>query len=72
MQYRATNGTIPDLQERVYNVLEQCQVEMILFDEAQRVSPKALSEIQDISDLDIGVIVVGTDRLTTVLNKDAQ
>lgn len=72
LQYRATQGTIPDLRERLYHVLESCQVEMVIFDEAQRVSPKAMSEIRDISDLDIAVVVVGTDRLNAVLGKDEQ
>ena len=72
LQYRATQGRIPELRERVYQVLRSCQVEMIILDEAQRASTKAMSEIRDISDLEIAVVLVGTDRLNTVIGKDEQ
>jgi DNA transposition AAA+ family ATPase len=46
---------------------------MIIFDEAQRVSAQAMSEIRDISDiLEIAVVLVGTDRLNAVINRDEQ
>lgn len=71
--YQATRGRIPELRERVYQVLGSCQVEMIILDEAQRVSAQALSEIRDISDiLEIAVVLVGTDRLNTVIQRDDQ
>ena len=73
MQYQATRGRIPDLRDRVYHVLESCQVEMIIFDEAQRVNAQAMSEIRDISDiLEIAVVLVGTDRLNAVIQRDDQ
>lgn len=73
LQYQATRGRIPDLRDRVYQVLESCQVEMIIFDEAQRVNAQAMSEIRDLSDiLEIAVVLVGTDRLNTVIQRDAQ
>jgi DNA transposition AAA+ family ATPase len=72
LNYQATQGRIPDLRERLYQVLRGCQVEMIIFDEAQRIPKKALSEIRDISDLEIAVVLVGTDRLNTVLRLDEQ
>ncbi|PZO57437.1 MAG: transposase [Phormidesmis priestleyi] len=73
MQYQATRGRIPELRERVYYVLGSCQVEMILFDEAQRVNAQAMSEIRDISDiLEIAVVLVGTDRLNAVIQRDDQ
>ena len=73
MQYQATRGRIPDLRERVYHVLGSCQVEMIIFDEAQRIAAPTLSEIRDISDiLEIAVVLVGTDRLNTVIQRDDQ
>lgn len=73
MQYQVTQGRIPDLRERVYHVLGSCQVEMIIFDEAQRVSAQAMSEIRDISDiLEIAVVLVGTDRLNAVIQRDDQ
>ena len=72
-QHQANRGRIPDLRARVYQVLESCQVEMIIFDEAQRVSAQAMSEIRDISDiLEIAVVLVGTDRLNTVIQRDDQ
>jgi DNA transposition AAA+ family ATPase len=73
LNYQATQGRIPDLRERLYQVLRGCQVEMIIFDEAQRIPKKALSEIRDISDhLEIAVVLVGTDRLNTILRLDEQ
>lgn len=73
LRYQATKGRIPELRERVYRVLEGCQVEMIIFDEAQRVSAQAMSEIRDISDLlEIAVVLVGTDRLNAVIQRDEQ
>lgn len=72
-QYQATRGRIPELRARVYQVLESCQVEMIILDEAQRVNAQAMSEIRDISDiLEIAVVLVGTDRLNTVIQRDDQ
>ena len=71
--YQATRGRIPELRERVYQVLGSCQVEMIIFDEAQRIAAPALSEIRDISDLlEIAVVLVGTDRLNAVIQRDDQ
>jgi len=72
LQYQATQGRIPELRSRVHHVLRNCQVEMIIFDEAQRASAKALSEIRDIADLGIAVVLVGTDRLNAVIQKDEQ
>ena|GEM_PF-1177021 len=66
MKYRrVTNGTISELRERVYRLLKACQVEMIILDEAHRLRPKTLSEIQDVFELGISVVLVGTDRLDT-------
>ena len=57
----------------MYEVLRGCQVEMIIFDEAQWATAQALSEIKGISDmLDIVVVLVGTDRLNTMLQRDKQ
>lgn len=72
-QYQATRGRIPELRERLYRVLGSCQVEMIIFDEAQRATAQAMSEIRDISDiLEIAVVLVGTDRLNAVVQRDDQ
>lgn len=51
LKYRVTNGTISDLRDRVYRLLQTCQVEMIILDEAHRFRPKTFSEIRDIFDL---------------------
>lgn len=46
---------------------------MIIFDEAQRVSAQAMSEIRDLSDLlEIAVVLVGTDRLNAIIQRDEQ
>ncbi|KAI9129909.1 TniB family NTP-binding protein [Acaryochloris sp. CCMEE 5410] len=66
-------GRIPELRERLYNVLSNCGVEMLILDEAQRLTERAISEARDISDkLEISVVLVGTDRLNAVLSWDEQ
>lgn len=73
LQYQATRGRIPDLRERLYHVLSSCGVEMLILDEAQRLTERAISEVRDISDkLELSVVLVGTDRLNTVLQWDEQ
>lgn len=73
LQYQATRGRIPELRERLHHVLQSCQVEMIIFDEAQRATAQAMSEIRDLSDLlEIAVVLVGTDRLNAVIQRDEQ
>ena len=72
LQYQAIQGRIRDLRERVKRVLHSCQVEMIILDEAQRITDAAMAEIRDISDLGISVVLVGTDRLNTVISNDEQ
>lgn len=73
LQYRATQGRVAELRERVYHVLQSCQVEMIIFDEAQRATPQAMSEIRDIPELlEIAVVLVGTDRLNASIRADEQ
>lgn len=73
LKYRVVSGTISDLRERTYRLLKTCQVEMIILDEAHRFRPKTFSEIRDIFDLlNIAVVLVGTDRLDTVVRRDEQ
>jgi DNA transposition AAA+ family ATPase len=73
LHYQAIRGRIPELRERTYQVLRSCQVEMLILDEAHRLPIKALSEVRDISDqLEISVVLVGTDRLNTLLGQDEQ
>jgi DNA transposition AAA+ family ATPase len=64
-------GYLNELRERLYQSLQTCQVEMIVFDEAHRLSLNVLSVIRDISAyLQIAVVLVGTDRLNILLDKD--
>jgi DNA transposition AAA+ family ATPase len=73
LKYRVTSGRLADLRERVYRLLKVCQVEVIILDEAHRFRPRTFSEIRDIFDLlGIAVILVGTDRLDTVVQRDEQ
>lgn len=73
MKYRITNGTISDLRARVYRLLQACQVEMIILDEAHRFRPKTFSAIRDIfALLGISVVLVGTDHLDAVVRRDEQ
>lgn len=73
LNYQITRGRNPELRERLYQVLRGCQVEMIILDEAHCISTTILSEIQDLSDhLEIAVVLVGTDRLNTLLGLDEQ
>ena len=73
LQYQVTQGRVRDLRQRTYHVLESCEVEMLILDEAQRAPAPAMSEIRDIADeLEIAVVLVGTDRLNAVLQRDEQ
>jgi hypothetical protein len=73
LQYRILNGTIADLRDRVYRLLQACQVEMIIVDEAHCLRPKTFSEIRDLFDLlGIAIVLVGTDRLDAVVRRDEQ
>jgi DNA transposition AAA+ family ATPase len=73
LQYRVKSIRIFDLRNQIYWLLKACQVEMIIVDEAQRLSPKTLSEIQDVlDDLEILVVLVGTDRLDALVGGDEQ
>ena len=73
LKYQITKGTISELRKRTMTVLQRCGVEMIIFDEADRCKPKTFAEIRDIFDnLNIAIVLVGTDRLDTVIKKDEQ
>jgi DNA transposition AAA+ family ATPase len=73
LKYRVTNGRLSELRERVYRLLKVCQVEMIILDEAHRFCPKTFSEARDVLErLGISVVLVGTDRLDTVVGRDEQ
>ncbi|BAQ62899.1 mobile element protein [Geminocystis sp. NIES-3708] len=45
---------------------------MLIIDEADRLKPKTFADVRDIYDLGIAVVLVGTERLDTVIKKDEQ
>jgi len=70
-RYQLSRGTLSEMRSRVYRTLKACQVEMLIVDEAHRLRPKTFSELQDILDeLQIAVVLVGTDRLDAVVRRD--
>ena len=73
LKYQMTRGTVAEIRDRTLRVLKGCGVEMLVIDEADRLKPKTFAEIRDIFDrLEIAVILVGTDRLDTVIKRDEQ
>ncbi len=73
LHYRAVKGTVSDFRSRAMDVLKACDVEMLIIDEADRLKPDIFPEVRDINDkLDISVVLVGTDRLDAVINRDSQ
>ena len=73
LKYQVTRGTVAEIRDRAFRVLKSCAVEMVIIDEADRFKPKTFAEVRDISDkLEIPVILVGTDRLDTVIKRDEQ
>ena len=68
-----TKGTVAEIRDRMLRVLKACGVEMLIIDEADRLKPKTFAEVRDIFDkLNIAVVLVGTDRLDTVIKRDEQ
>jgi DNA transposition AAA+ family ATPase len=73
LKHRATKGTTSELRGRAFEILKACDVEMLIIDEADRLKRKTFAEIRDIYDkLGIAVVLVGTDRLDTVIKRDEQ
>lgn len=73
LKFRAVKGTISEFRSRAMDVLQGCQVEMLIIDEADRLKPETFSEVRDIYDkLEIAVVLVGTDRLDAVIKRDEQ
>jgi DNA transposition AAA+ family ATPase len=73
LKYQVTKGTIAEMRDRTLRVMKGCQVEMLIIDEADRFKPKTFAEVRDIFDnLQISVILVGTDRLDAVMKRDEQ
>ncbi|MBD1933357.1 MULTISPECIES: TniB family NTP-binding protein [Cyanophyceae] len=73
LKYQMVKGTVAEIRDRTLRVLKGCSVEMLIIDEADRLKPKTFAEVRDIFDkLEISVILVGTDRLDTVIKRDEQ
>ncbi len=73
LKYQVTKGTVAEIRNRAFRVLKGCAVEMVIIDEADRLKPKTFAEVRDIFDkLETPVILVGTDRLDTVIKRDEQ
>lgn len=73
LKYRVTRGTVSDFRSRAFEVLRGCDVEMLIIDEADRLKPETFANVRDIYDkLCISVVLVGTDRLDTVIKRDEQ
>lgn len=73
LKYKMVKGTVGEIRSRTLQVLKRCGVEMLIIDEADRLKPKTFADVRDIFDkLGISVILVGTDRLDTVIKRDEQ
>ncbi|PSB35777.1 TniB family NTP-binding protein [Stenomitos frigidus] len=73
LKHRATKGTISDFRGRAMEVLQACEVEILIIDEADRLKPETFADVRDIYDkLAISVVLVGTDRLDAVIKCDEQ
>jgi DNA transposition AAA+ family ATPase len=73
LKHRATKGTVSEFRGRALEVLQACEVEMLIIDEADRLKPETFADVRDIYDkLGISVVLVGTDRLDAVIRRDEQ
>ncbi|MDX2228818.1 MAG: TniB family NTP-binding protein [Leptolyngbyaceae cyanobacterium bins.349] len=73
LKHRATKGTISDFRGRAFEILQACEVEILIIDEADRLKPETFADVRDIYDkLAISVVLVGTDRLDAVIKCDEQ
>ncbi|WP_255427017.1 TniB family NTP-binding protein [Sphaerospermopsis sp. LEGE 00249] len=73
VRFKSINGTVSDIRDKTTQALTHCCVEMIIIDEADRLKPETFAEVRDIYDnLGIAVVLVGTDRLDAVINRDEQ
>ncbi len=71
LKYQMTKGTVAEIRDRMLRVLKGCGVEMLIIDEADRLKAKTFDEVRDIfDDLEIAVVLVGTDRLDAIIRKD--
>jgi DNA transposition AAA+ family ATPase len=61
--YQVVKETVAELRDCTLQILKECQVEMLIIDEADRFKPRTFAAVRDISDnLQISVILVGTDK----------
>jgi DNA transposition AAA+ family ATPase len=73
LKYKMVKGTVAEIRTRTLQVLKGCQVEMLIIDEADRLKPKTFADVRDIFDnLGISVVLVGTDRLDTVIRRNEE
>ncbi|MEH2286358.1 TniB family NTP-binding protein [Nostoc sp.] len=73
LKYQMTKGTVGEIRERTRRVLKGCSVETLIIDEADRLKPNTFKDVRDIGEeLEISVVLVGTDRLDAVIGRDEQ
>lgn len=73
LKHKKETGTVSDFRGFVFDLLKGCNVEMIIIDEADRLKPETFADVRDFYDkLAISVVLVGTDRLDTVIRRDEQ
>jgi DNA transposition AAA+ family ATPase len=73
LKYQAVKGTVSDVRSRAMDVLKGCEVEMLIIDEADRLKPEIFPNVRAINDqLQIAVVLVGTERLDAVNEGDQQ
>ena len=73
LKYKMVKGTLAEIRTQTLQVLKECQVEMLIIDQAYRLKPKTFANVRDIFDnLGISVVLVGTDRLDAVIKRDEQ
>lgn len=68
VDYAIPKGTVGDIRNRTLTVFKECQTELIIIDEADRLPRKTFAEIRDLYDkLEIAIALVATDILDRVL-----
>lgn len=73
LKYQMTKGTVAEIRERTRRVMKTCGVETLIIDEADRLKPNTFRDVRDIGEeLEISVVLVGTDRLDAVMKRDEQ
>jgi DNA transposition AAA+ family ATPase len=71
LKFAMPSGTVGDVRSRVFKALKERQVEVLIVDEADRLKHRTFFDLHDIRDtLEISIVVVGTERLDAVLDKE--